>query len=75
MIGPKKKRSIAKKKQQKHTWMTYQLKKLKASTGIATCTNCHQPKRTHRVCSHCGFYAGKQVLTIKTKSSEKILDA
>lgn len=75
MIGPKKKRSIAKKKQQKHTWMTYALKKLDAATVITRCTNCHQAKRAHRVCPHCGFYRGKQMITIKTKSKEQVLDA
>ncbi len=55
--------------------MTRQMKKLTKRTAISTCTNCKQPKRTHRVCAACGYYGDKQVLTIKTKSSEQIVDA
>ncbi|MFO7807291.1 MAG: 50S ribosomal protein L32 [Candidatus Moraniibacteriota bacterium] len=29
------------------------------------CSNCSMPILPHRVCSHCGFYAGKQVITPK----------
>jgi len=51
------------------------MKKLSARTQIASCTNCGKPKLTHRVCGSCGYYAGKQVMTIKTGSSNQVLEA
>jgi len=75
MIGPRKKRSIAKKHQNRNMWMTKQMKKLAKRTNIVTCKNCKQPKLSHRVCKSCGFYGDKQLLTIKTKKAEQILDA
>jgi len=36
--------------------------KLAKPTG-ATCTNCNEPTRPHRVCK-CGFYSGKAVLQV-----------
>lgn len=30
--------------------------------AIAACPHCHQMKLSHRVCGHCGFYDGKQVI-------------
>ena len=30
-----------------------------------TCTNCGAPCLPHRACTACGYYAGKQVLTVK----------
>ena len=31
---------------------------------LTECTNCHQAALSHRVCPHCGFYRGRQVLSI-----------
>jgi large subunit ribosomal protein L32 len=30
--------------------------------SLSTCPNCHEPKLPHRVCSHCGYYKGKQAI-------------
>ena len=39
--------------------------------GMIVCPNCGELTLSHRACSNCGFYKGKQVLTIKdTKESE-----
>ena len=73
MIAPRKKRSKAKKHQQRNMWMTYKIKKLSASTKLVRCTNCKKYKLSHRVCPHCGFYAGKQIITIKSKG-EAVLE-
>jgi large subunit ribosomal protein L32 len=27
--------------------------------SLAKCPNCHEMKRPHQVCPHCGFYKGK----------------
>lgn len=75
MIGPRKKIS----KRQKHTrqsmWQTRVIKKLIKVTNIVKCRNCWKNKLSHRVCKECGFYAGKQVITIKSKSKEKIIES
>ncbi|MGQ9707819.1 MAG: 50S ribosomal protein L32 [bacterium] len=31
---------------------------------LIDCPHCHEPKMPHRVCPHCGYYAGKPVITI-----------
>lgn len=28
---------------------------------LVPCRNCHTPKLPHRVCHHCGHYAGREV--------------
>ncbi|NQV51143.1 MAG: 50S ribosomal protein L32 [Candidatus Marinimicrobia bacterium] len=39
---------------------------LKATlANLIICTNCNEPKLPHRVCPHCGYYKGKQVLIPK----------
>ena len=32
--------------------------------AVSVCPNCGEPKEPHRVCLHCGYYGGKQVLEI-----------
>lgn len=39
--------------------------------SLAKCTNCGVELIPHRVCSKCGFYRGRQVLTIKVKASKE----
>jgi len=31
---------------------------------LTNCPQCAEPRLTHRVCPSCGFYKGRQVLTI-----------
>ena len=33
--------------------------------GLSLCPNCHEPKLSHRVCPHCGYYKGKQVIGVE----------
>lgn len=33
--------------------------------SLSTCTNCHEPKRPHRVCLKCGYYKGREVIEVK----------
>ena len=33
--------------------------------NVVECPNCHQPKLPHRICSNCGYYKGRQVITPK----------
>ena len=35
--------------------------------AIVPCGNCGNPVLPHHVCSKCGFYRGRQVLTPETK--------
>lgn len=38
--------------------------------GAVKCPHCHKPTISHRVCGHCGYYKGRQVLTIKAKKEK-----
>jgi large subunit ribosomal protein L32 len=38
--------------------------KLTAVTSSA-CSHCGQPKMPHRVCPHCGYYDGREVVEVK----------
>lgn len=76
MIEPKKKHSIARKRTRHSTWQTLTIKKIVKKASLSTCQNCGTVKLNHRVCPSCGFYAGKQILTIKTKkASTNVIDA
>ncbi len=28
---------------------------------VSSCSNCEKPRVAHRICPHCGFYAGRAV--------------
>jgi large subunit ribosomal protein L32 len=30
--------------------------------AVNACPQCHSPRRPHRVCPQCGFYAGREVV-------------
>ena len=32
---------------------------------LSTCPQCGEPYRPHRVCPACGYYKGRQIVTIK----------
>ena len=57
---PKKQHSVSRSRKHRTHW------KLKTPQYQA-CPECKKPVLSHRVCAHCGFYKGKQVLTIKRK--------
>jgi large subunit ribosomal protein L32 len=33
--------------------------------NVAECPQCHEPKLPHRVCAACGYYNGKEVMTVE----------
>ena len=33
-----------------------------AKTSLSGCPQCKRPKLPHRVCIHCGFYKGREVV-------------
>ena len=55
MALPKGKISKARKHSRRANW------KLNLP-GIGECPQCHQMKLSHRVCKHCGYYNGVQVV-------------
>ncbi len=38
---------------------------------INNCTQCGAPALPHRVCPKCGFYRGRQVMTVKVKAKKE----
>lgn len=38
---------------------------------IVRCPNCGAPRLPHRVCGECGYYRGRQVLTVRKKGTEE----
>lgn len=38
-------------------------------TTLTTCKNCGAQIRPHRVCPECGFYRGRQVITVKNSNN------
>ncbi|MCK4260970.1 MAG: 50S ribosomal protein L32 [Halanaerobiales bacterium] len=57
MAVPKRKTSKARKRKRRTHW------KLSAPT-LVECPQCHSAKLPHRICKECGFYKGKQVLSV-----------
>ncbi|PJA49194.1 MAG: 50S ribosomal protein L32 [candidate division SR1 bacterium CG_4_9_14_3_um_filter_40_9] len=74
-IGPKKKISKTKGNTRHATWQRLNLVRMSDSYPVAKCKNCGATKLAHHVCSVCGYYKGKQVITIKSKSKGKVIDA
>ena len=56
MAVPKRKMSKARRDRRRANW------KLEAP-GYVSCPQCHAPVLPHHVCSECGYYAGKEVIT------------
>jgi len=38
--------------------------------AINACPQCHNPRRPHRVCPVCGFYAGREVVSAGASDHE-----
>jgi len=51
------------------------MKKLANTTNVVKCSNCGADKLSHRVCPSCGYYKGRQVMTIKSRDKTKVLEA
>lgn len=66
MAVPKRKKSKAKIRTRKSALGT----KTQMFRAVP-CPQCGQPRLTHRVCPSCGYYRGKQVLTVKSKKEKK----
>lgn len=59
MAVPKRKTSKAKTASRRAS--SYRLNK----TTVIECPNCHETKLPHRVCPNCGYYDGKEVVTVE----------
>ena len=62
MALPKGKISKARKHSRRANWKV-------TVPGIVECPQCHQMKLAHRVCKHCGFYKGVQVLAVNEEKN------
>ena len=74
-IGPKKKISKNKWNTRHATRQRLNLVRMSEAYPVAKCKNCGATKLPHHVCPVCGYYKGKQVITIKSKSKDKVIDA
>jgi large subunit ribosomal protein L32 len=74
MATPRKKISKHKRNVRHSKWLDLNLNRLSEQYMQTKCTNCAKYKLAHRVCPHCGFYKGKQIITIKT-GGKTILEA
>ncbi|MDO5300962.1 MAG: 50S ribosomal protein L32 [Tissierellia bacterium] len=54
------KRKTSKQRKNKRRASSYRLNK----ATVSVCPNCGEPKLPHRICSHCGYYAGKEVISV-----------
>lgn len=58
MALPKKKVSKARRNSRRANWKL-------SMPGVVACPQCKEPKLAHRVCKACGYYDGKQVVTVE----------
>lgn len=75
MAVPRKKVSIAKKHKRTSTWKTLKIKKMMKTLSLVKCPNCGHLNQNHHVCVSCGYYKNEQVMTIKSKGNENIIEA
>ncbi len=39
--------------------------------SLVTCSHCHRRIRPHRVCPHCGYYQGREVMKMTSKVEKR----
>jgi large subunit ribosomal protein L32 len=55
------------KQKQSHSRTTKRRSQHKISApSLNACPQCHQPRRPHRVCPHCGTYGGREVVDVSS---------
>lgn len=57
MAVPKKKTPKGRRDRRRTHW------KLRVPTMVE-CPECHEMKRPHRICPHCGYYKGREVKVV-----------
>lgn len=60
MIEPKGRLSKARRNSRRANWKI-------SAPSITPCPRCQKMKMNHRVCKHCGYYDGRNVLGIEDK--------
>ena len=60
MAVPKRMTSKSKTRSRKANWKL-------SLPGLSECPQCHEKKLSHRVCKHCGYYNGVQVIDMTEK--------
>ena len=60
MANPKRKWSKSRTGHRRSQWKL-------AVPSIVSCPKCHSFKLPHRVCKECGFYDGKEVISVTKK--------
>jgi large subunit ribosomal protein L32 len=58
MAVPKKKTSKTRTRTRSANWKAQ-------PPAYSACPQCKQPKLPHRVCGHCGYYAGRQAIEVE----------
>ncbi|NLU41433.1 MAG: 50S ribosomal protein L32 [Firmicutes bacterium] len=58
MANPKGKHGKSRTRKRRATWKL-------AALNLVPCPQCHQPKQPHRACEECGYYAGREVITVE----------
>ncbi len=57
MPNPKRRHSRARRdKRRAHDSLT--------RASLSRCSNCHEDRLPHRVCPHCGYYKGREVIEV-----------
>ncbi|MEI8176024.1 MAG: 50S ribosomal protein L32 [Candidatus Omnitrophota bacterium] len=41
------------------------------TVDLSVCPECKMPKKSHRICPHCGYYKGRQVVKVGAKEEKK----
>jgi len=63
MALPKGKISKARRNSRRANWKI-------SAPAIVACPQCHKMKLSHRICKHCGYYKGEQIIDMTEKKKE-----
>ncbi len=66
MAVPKSRTSHKRTRQRKAQWLGSL-----TAPSTSVCPQCGEVVQTHRACSECGYYRGRQVLKVGTKAEDK----
>jgi large subunit ribosomal protein L32 len=72
MAVPKKKVARSMTKRRHTVYANRTQKKLENRVSLSTCSNCGEKHLSHNVCTSCGFYRGKEIITKKKVEVTKI---
>lgn len=64
MAVPKVKVSRARRDSRKSNWKV-------SAPNVVKCPHCHEYTLPHKVCSHCGYYKGEQVVDMTKKEKSE----